>query len=104
MAGWMEELFRAYWPLAVGYLARRTGSTTLAEELVHETFYLATRGFLGWRGGSPVAWLLAPHGYEMFQKGGRRDQDRARDLNRGSSKSVTCGLGGCPGGALSRRV
>jgi hypothetical protein len=34
----------------------------------------------------------------------RRDQDRARDLNRGSSTCVTCGLGGNPGSALSRRV
>jgi hypothetical protein len=24
-----------------------------------ETFYRATRAFLGWRGESPVAWLLA---------------------------------------------
>jgi RNA polymerase sigma factor (sigma-70 family) len=58
VAGGMEELFRAHWPLVVGYLARRTGSTTLAEELAQETFYRATRAFLGWRGGSPVAWLL----------------------------------------------
>lgn len=59
MAGGMEDLFRAHWPLVVGYLARRTGNTTLAEELAQETFYRATRAFLGWRGGSPVAWLLA---------------------------------------------
>ena len=59
MAGGMEELFRAHWRLVVGYLARRTGSTTLAEELAQETFYRATRAFLGWRGGSPAAWLLA---------------------------------------------
>jgi RNA polymerase sigma-70 factor (ECF subfamily) len=26
---------------------------------VQETFYRATRAFLGWRGGSPVAWLLS---------------------------------------------
>jgi RNA polymerase sigma-70 factor (ECF subfamily) len=32
---------------------------TLAEELAQETFYRATRAFLGWRGGSPAAWLLA---------------------------------------------
>jgi RNA polymerase sigma-70 factor, ECF subfamily len=31
----------------------------LAEELAQETFYRATRAFLGWRGGSPAAWLLA---------------------------------------------
>ncbi len=30
-----------------------------AEELAQETFYRATRAFLGWRGGSPAAWLLA---------------------------------------------
>jgi RNA polymerase sigma factor (sigma-70 family) len=59
VAGGMEELFRAHWPLIRGYLARRTGNTTLAEELAQETFYRATRAFLGWRGGSPTAWLLA---------------------------------------------
>jgi RNA polymerase sigma factor (sigma-70 family) len=59
VAGGMEELFRAHWRLVVGYLARRTGSTTVAEELAQETFYRATRAFLGWRGGSPAAWLLA---------------------------------------------
>ena len=32
---------------------------TVAEELAQETFYRATRAFLGWRGGSPAAWLLA---------------------------------------------
>jgi RNA polymerase sigma factor (sigma-70 family) len=31
----------------------------VAEELAQETFYRATRAFLGWRGGSPVAWLLS---------------------------------------------
>ena len=31
----------------------------LAEELAQETFYRATRGFLGWRGEAPAAWLLA---------------------------------------------
>jgi DNA-directed RNA polymerase specialized sigma24 family protein len=55
----MEELFRAHWPLVFGYLRRRTGNATLAEELAQETFYRATRAFLGWRGGSPAAWLLA---------------------------------------------
>lgn len=59
MAGGMEELFRAHWRLVVGYLARRTGDTAVAEELAQETFYRATRAFLGWRGGSPAAWLLA---------------------------------------------
>jgi DNA-directed RNA polymerase specialized sigma24 family protein len=59
VAGGMEELFRAHWRLVVGYLARRTGSTTVGEELAQETFYCATRAFLGWRGGSPAAWLLA---------------------------------------------
>jgi RNA polymerase sigma-70 factor (ECF subfamily) len=42
-----------------GYLARRTGDPGLGEELAQETFYRATRAFLGWRGGSPAAWLLA---------------------------------------------
>ena len=59
MAGGIEDLFRAHWPLVLGYLARRTGSAILAEELAQETFYRATRAFLGWRGGSPAAWLLA---------------------------------------------
>jgi len=58
MAG-LEELFRANWSLVNGYLARRTGDAVLAEELAQETFYRATRAFLGWRGGSAVAWLLA---------------------------------------------
>jgi RNA polymerase sigma factor (sigma-70 family) len=59
VAGGIEELFRAHWRLVVGYLARRTGDTAVAEELAQETFYRATRAFLGWRGGSPAAWLLA---------------------------------------------
>jgi RNA polymerase sigma factor (sigma-70 family) len=59
LAGGMEELFRAHWPLVFGYLARRTASPALAEELAQETFFRATRAFLGWRGGSPAAWLLA---------------------------------------------
>jgi RNA polymerase sigma-70 factor (ECF subfamily) len=45
--------------LVNGYLVRRTGDAVLAEELAQETFYRATRAFLGWRGGSAVAWLLA---------------------------------------------
>jgi RNA polymerase sigma-70 factor (ECF subfamily) len=59
MAAGLEELFRAHWPLVHGYLTRRTGDPELAEELAQETFYRATRAFLGWRGGSPVAWLLS---------------------------------------------
>jgi RNA polymerase sigma factor (sigma-70 family) len=31
----------------------------LAEELAQETFFRATRAFLGWKGGAPAAWLLA---------------------------------------------
>jgi RNA polymerase sigma factor (sigma-70 family) len=58
LAGGMEDLFRAHWPLVFGYLARRTASPALAEELAQETFFRATRAFLGWRGGSPAAWLL----------------------------------------------
>ena len=59
MAAGMEELFRAHWPLVYGYLRRRTGDPALAEELAQETFYRATRAFLGWRGGSAAAWLRA---------------------------------------------
>jgi RNA polymerase sigma factor (sigma-70 family) len=59
VAGGIEDLFRAHWSLVLGYLARRTGSASLAEELAQETFYRATRAFLGWRGGAPAAWLLA---------------------------------------------
>jgi RNA polymerase sigma-70 factor (ECF subfamily) len=55
----MTELFRAHWHTVVGYLARRTGDRVLAEELAQETFTRATAAFLGWRGGSPAAWLLA---------------------------------------------
>ena len=59
MAPELEDLFRAHWPLVFGYLRRRTGDASAAEELAQETFYRATRAFLGWRGGSPVAWLLS---------------------------------------------
>lgn len=59
MAAGLDELFRAHWKLVHGYLARRTGDPVLAEELAQETFYRATRAFLGWRGGSPSAWLLS---------------------------------------------
>jgi RNA polymerase sigma-70 factor (ECF subfamily) len=45
--------------LVYGYLVRRTRDPTLAEELAQETFYRATRAFLGWRRGSAAAWLLA---------------------------------------------
>jgi RNA polymerase sigma-70 factor (ECF subfamily) len=55
----LEDLFRAHWSLVHGYLTRRTGDASVAEELAQETFYRATRAFLGWRGGSPVAWLLS---------------------------------------------
>lgn len=59
MAAGLEELFRAHWSLVHGYLTRRTGDPVLAEELAQETFYRATRAFLGWRGGSATAWLLS---------------------------------------------
>jgi len=59
MAPGLEDLFRAHWSLVHGYLTRRTGDASVAEELAQETFYRATRAFLGWRGGSPVAWLLS---------------------------------------------
>ena len=59
MAAGLEDLFRVHWPLVYGFLARRTGDPVLAEELAQETFYRATRAFLGWRGGSASAWLLA---------------------------------------------
>ena len=55
----IEDLFRAHWPLVYGYLARRTGDPAMAEELAQETFFRATRAFLGWRGEAPAAWLLA---------------------------------------------
>lgn len=59
MAATIEDLFREHWSLVVGYLRRRTGDEAVAEDLAGETFYRATRAFLGWRGGSPAAWLLA---------------------------------------------
>ncbi|MDQ1689366.1 MAG: hypothetical protein QOK42_2341 [Frankiaceae bacterium] len=55
----MEELFRAHWPLVFGYLMRRTRDRELAADLAQETFLRATRSFLGWRGSSAAAWLLA---------------------------------------------
>src|ERR1043166_7417215 len=55
MAPGLEDLFRAHWSLVHGYLTRRTGDAVVAEELAQETFYRATRAFLGWRGGSAVA-------------------------------------------------
>lgn len=48
-----------HWSLVAGFLARRTGDSHLAEDLAQETFYRATRAFLGWRGESPAAWLLS---------------------------------------------
>ncbi|WP_212831697.1 RNA polymerase sigma factor [Catellatospora sp. TT07R-123] len=55
----MTDLFRAYWPVVLGYVRRRTGDPALAEELAQEAFARATAAFLGWRGESPLAWLLA---------------------------------------------
>jgi len=59
MATTIEEMFESHWGLVCGYLTRRTADPSLAEELAQETFYRATRAFLGWRGGQPSAWLLA---------------------------------------------
>src|SRR5262252_165322 len=59
LASTMTELFRAHWPTVIGFLTRRSGDRTLAEELAQETFARATAAFLGWRGGSAIAWLLA---------------------------------------------
>ncbi|WP_433258720.1 RNA polymerase sigma factor [Streptosporangium sp. CA-135522] len=55
----MEQLYREHWPLVCGYLLRRTRDPHLAEDLAQETFVKATRALLGWRGESPVAWLLS---------------------------------------------
>ena len=55
----LEEMFREHWSLVVGYLTVRVRDRHLAEELAAETFYRATRAFLGWRGEAPAAWLLA---------------------------------------------
>lgn len=52
-------MFRAHWPLLLGYLTRRTGNPALAEELAQETIFRATKAILGWKGGSAPAWLLA---------------------------------------------
>ena len=54
----IEDLFRRHWPLVLGYLVRQTRDVHLAEEIAQETFVRATRAFLGWKGGSPAAWLL----------------------------------------------
>jgi RNA polymerase sigma-70 factor (ECF subfamily) len=58
-AAGMEEMFREHWSLVLGYLTTRVRDRGLAEDLAAETFYRATRAFLGWRGESPPAWLLA---------------------------------------------
>ena len=55
----MTDLFRAHWGAVFGYLLRRTGDRALAEDPAQETFARATAAFLGWRGGSPLAWLFA---------------------------------------------
>jgi RNA polymerase sigma-70 factor (ECF subfamily) len=55
----MTDLFRAHWGAVFGYLLRRTADRALAEELAQETFVRATSAFLGWRGESPLAWLLS---------------------------------------------
>jgi len=52
-------MFREHWSLVLGYLTVRVRDRGLAEDLAAETFYRATRAFLGWRGQSPPAWLLA---------------------------------------------
>ena len=49
MATTIEEMFASHWGLVHGYLTRRTANRSLAEELAQETFYRATRAFLGWR-------------------------------------------------------
>jgi RNA polymerase sigma-70 factor (ECF subfamily) len=55
----LEDLFRAYWPLVAGYLTRRTGSKAEGEDLAQEVFYRAAKGWLGWKGENPTAWLMA---------------------------------------------
>ena len=55
----LEDLFRDHWSLVLGYLVRQTRDVHLAEEIAQDTFVRATRAFLGWKGGSPAAWLLA---------------------------------------------
>lgn len=59
LASTMTELFRTHWSTVLGFLTRRTADRSLAEELAQETFARATAAFLGWRGGSATAWLLA---------------------------------------------
>jgi RNA polymerase sigma factor (sigma-70 family) len=101
MAG-LEDLFRAHWPLVNGYLARRTGDAVLAEELAQETFYRATRAFLGWRGGSAVAWLLAIARHVLIDevRRGRRlvplPDSLAADIEPGDGDDVTRVLASLP--------
>jgi RNA polymerase sigma factor (sigma-70 family) len=108
----IEDLFRAHWPLVLGYLARRTGSATLAEELAQETFYRATRAFLGWRGGSPAAWLLAIARNVLLDEArrGQRlvDQPKAREASRlplrpGGARSSEAGTSTSSTFACSKR-
>jgi RNA polymerase sigma-70 factor (ECF subfamily) len=73
----MEEMFREHWPLVLGYLTARIRDRSLAEELAAETFFRATRAFLGWRGESPPAWLLAI-ARNVLTDAVRRDRRHAR--------------------------
>jgi RNA polymerase sigma factor (sigma-70 family) len=105
MSGGLEEMFRAHWPLVFGYLARRTGDRVLAEELAQETFYRATRAFLGWRGGSASGWLLAIARHALIDetRRGRRLVPLPESLaDRGDARElrvrVTEVLGGLPEG------
>jgi RNA polymerase sigma factor (sigma-70 family) len=101
MAAGLEDLFRAHWPLVYGYLARRTGNASLAEELAQETFYRATRAFLGWRGGSAAAWLLAIARHALIDevRRGRRLEplsdtlvDASRPADEGDAAAVLSSL------------
>ncbi|MCU1674515.1 MAG: hypothetical protein JWN77_2628 [Frankiales bacterium] len=73
----MEELFREHWSLVLGYLTVRVRDRGVAEELAAETFYRATRAFLGWRGEAPAAWLLAI-ARNVLVDAARRDKRHAR--------------------------
>lgn len=82
----MEEMFREHWGLVLGYLTTRVRDRSVAEELAAETFYRATRAFLGWRGESPPAWLLAI-ARNVLLDAARKDRRHTR-LDEGAARPV----------------
>ena len=75
--GEAQRFREAFLPLldaAYGYARTLTRDPTAAEDLVQEAFLRACRGFRGYRGGEPKAWLFAIV-RSTFLTGLRRDRD-----------------------------